>query len=135
MKQLVLLACALALLPGCAPRERAPQAGPQETPAVTDADLAVETVSAHYRALENDDKAGFDATCFPSSSIQFWWSTGRRYVTSYGVRWEYHHIEGQPKGYKVFFRRIQADGSQRGSPVPCTVRSENGRWLVYTSTQ
>ncbi len=136
MKELVLLVCGLLLVPACAPKA-APQGAARETapPPVTDADEAVAVVTTHYQALENDDKPGFEATCFESTSTSFWWTTGRRYVTKYGVRWVYHAIEPQPNGYKVFFRRIQADGSQRGSPVPCTVKAENGRWLVYTSTQ
>lgn len=67
------------------------------------------------------------------STPSFWWSTGRHYVEDYGVYYEFHK-EGKaefPNQRKFFFKRKNSDGSDRGSPVPCTVRvDDDGGWRV-----
>ncbi len=130
--------CAL-LFPGCA-SQPAQGSGPPlaaESAAPVAEHPGVEVALAHYAAIEADDEATFEATSWPSPSTQFWWTTGRRYVTKYGVHWEYQRSDApQADRIKLWFIRIQADGSQRGMPLPCTVRQDDaGAWLVYAASQ
>lgn len=129
--------CALAFA-GCASPQPAQGGGGGPAPAPpVDEHPAVAVALAHYAAIEADDEAAFEASCWPSTSTQFWWTTGRRYVTNYGVHWEYQRSDAQQGDrIKLWFIRIQADGSQRGMPLPCTVRQdEAGQWVVYSASQ
>lgn len=87
-----------------------------------------ETVLAHYRAQLEKNIRGV--------SPEFWWNSGRKYVEEFGVRWEFHEVghESDEK-VKLFFKRIQEDGSQRGMPVPIHLRvDEDGEWRVDVAT-
>jgi len=81
------------------------------------------TVKAHYRQQMERARG---------ASPEFWWEAGRRYVEEYGVRWEYERTDQEePAHVKLFYRRIQADGSQRGSPLPIhLITDDDGEWRV-----
>lgn len=67
------------------------------------------------------------------SNAYFWWKTGRHYVEDYGVYYEFLKEDKTPypNTRKFFFKRKNADGSDRGLPVPCTLRIDNdGVWRV-----
>lgn len=67
------------------------------------------------------------------SSAYFWWKTGRHYIEDYGVSYEFLKEDKTPypNTKKFFFKRKNADGSDRGSPVPCTIRiDDDGVWRV-----
>ena len=140
IQRLALLVLCGLLFAGCPAKQPAPAGGdaPAQS-ASSEEEAAIAAATAHYRALEANDRSAFEDTCSPSilrTSVPMYWTTGRRYVEKYGVRWEYDHVQSvRADRYKVFFRRIQSDGSQRGSPVPCTVDLEGARWVVTTSTQ
>jgi len=94
-----------------------------------DLDLWRETLTREHR--ESMDVKG--------ATPWFWWTTGRRYVESYGVRWQIHL--GERRGdeaegrIKLFFKRLNPDGSGRGMPVPITlVRDVDGEWRVESAT-
>jgi hypothetical protein len=97
----------------------------------------------HYACLEAGDWDGFVATIAPINlsggrrgTAGMWFDAGRKMVEQHGVHYVFDHLESHPgPRYKVFYRRIHPDGSQRGMPLPCTVTPEGGRWLVYSSTQ
>jgi len=67
------------------------------------------------------------------STASYWWKTGRHYIEDYGVYYEFYK-EGEtpfPNTRKFFFKRKNPDGSDRGLPVPCTVRiDDDGVWRV-----
>lgn len=83
--------------------------------------LWLETLTAENRAL-----AGRKGT-----SPDFWWQTGRRYATEYGVTYRFQRVDyEEPDRCKLFFRRLNPDGSQRGSPVPVHLIREEDGWRV-----
>jgi hypothetical protein len=95
-----------------------------------------------YELLQKGDHKGWAKTLslylqekvdVKGSTASFWWSTGRHYIEDYGVYYKFHK-EGKaefPNLRKFFFKRKNADGSDRGSPVPCTVRiDDDGVWRV-----
>jgi hypothetical protein len=102
----------------------------------------VEVADEFYAALVAGDMERFKATVKAQyrqqmerargASPEFWWESGRRYVEEYGVRWEYDHTaEEEADHVKLFYKRIQADGSQRGSPLPIhLVVDDDGEWRV-----
>jgi hypothetical protein len=95
-----------------------------------------------YEALVAGDDERFKATVKKlyreqmerarGASPEFWWESGRRYVEEYGVRWEFDRTaEEEADHVKLFYRRLQADGSQRGSPLPIhLVVDDDGEWRV-----
>ncbi len=71
--------------------------------------LWLATLTAHERDMA--DKRG--------SSPDFWLQTGRRYATEYGVTYRFRRVDREEPEYrKLFFDRLNADGSPRGRPVP-----------------
>ncbi|MHA1608099.1 MAG: hypothetical protein ACTSWP_11325 [Candidatus Freyarchaeota archaeon] len=105
-------------------------------------DEAKEVAIRHYELLQKGDYEGWVSTlCLwlqevagrSGSSPYFWWKTGRHYVEDYGVYYEYYK-EGKssfPNTRKFFFKRKNPDGSDRGMPVPITVKlDEDGVWRV-----
>lgn len=105
------------------------------------AEAWVEATEAHYRALEVNDKAAWEATLSPehagASSRGFWWKAGRDMVDKFGVKYVYKHVDEKQsteKRKKVFFARMQPDGSQRGMPVPIHVALEGTAWKVVQAS-
>ena len=72
------------------------------------------------------------------TSPEFWWESGRRYAEEYGVSWEFHGVREETEAKVVlWFKRLNADGSQRGSPVPIHLIADpddDGEWRVETAT-
>ncbi|MDQ7778976.1 MAG: hypothetical protein RDV41_04620 [Planctomycetota bacterium] len=104
---------------------------------------AEEIAALHYEALKQGDKdiwaktltkSNSDSLAVKGGAATFWWDTGRRYVQSYGVYYQYKTTESfSPPAAdktKLFFYRRQADGSERGMPVPIRLIIENGLWRV-----
>ena len=96
-----------------------------------------QVAEAHYGALQANDHAAWEATLSPdqvgASSRGFWWKAGRDMVDKFGVKYVYKHIDekqSSDKKKKLFFTRIQADGTQRGMPVPIHVWLEGSAWKV-----
>lgn len=83
--------------------------------------LWLETLTAENRAIANQK----------GSSPNFWWQTGRRYATQYGVTYRFQRVDREePERCKLFFYRLSPDGSQRGSPVPIHLVREEEGWRV-----
>lgn len=101
-----------------------------------------ETAIRCYEALQKGDRDTWTKTLTlhlqkivdtPGSTPSFWWNTGRHYIEDYGVYYEFLKEEKAqfPNNKKFFFKRKNADGSDRGAPVPCTLRiDEDGVWRV-----
>ncbi|MCP4231111.1 MAG: hypothetical protein GY771_13310 [bacterium] len=100
-----------------------------------------------YKAIENDDFGAFKEAILKryreqfeknvrGISPEFWWDSGRRYVTDYGVSWHFDRIDSEDEKHaKLFFQRKHPDGSNRGRPVPVhVVIDEDGEWRVQTAT-
>ena len=90
-----------------------------------DRELWLATLTAEYRAMA--DRRG--------STPDFWWQTGRRYATQYGVTYRFQRVDQEePDRVKLFFYRLNADGSQRGMPVPIHLVKEEDGWRVEMVT-
>jgi|Deesub1362A_J573_1020465.scaffolds.fasta_scaffold02086_4 hypothetical protein len=86
-----------------------------------DHSLWIETLSGENRAIAGRK----------GSSPDFWWKTGRHYATKYGVTYRFQRVEyEEPNRCKLFFLRLNPDGSQRGSPVPIHLVREEEGWRV-----
>ncbi|MEM2134000.1 MAG: hypothetical protein QXS27_04045 [Candidatus Jordarchaeaceae archaeon] len=95
-----------------------------------------------YECLQKGDRKGWVETLslqlqktvdLGGSTASFWWNTGRHYIEDYGVYYEFLKEDRAPfpNQRKFFFKRKNPDGSDRGAPVPCTVRiDEDGVWRV-----
>jgi hypothetical protein len=94
-----------------------------------------------YECLQKGDRKGWletlslqlQKTVDVGGSASYWWKTGRHYVEDYGVYYEFQKEDRAPfpDQRKFFFKRKNPDGSDRGAPVPCTVRiDEDGVWRV-----
>jgi len=98
----------------------------------------------HYQSVVQDNRPRWLATLNAhefsmadkrGSSPDFWWETGRRYATEFGVTYHFDREDFQgEKRAKLFFKRIQADGSQRGRPVPIHLVLEEDGWRVRMVT-
>ncbi|MCK4484926.1 MAG: hypothetical protein KAU89_08870 [Candidatus Thorarchaeota archaeon] len=96
----------------------------------------------HYDLLQQDDITKWAETLNKEGkkkalnkvygdSPDFWWKTGRRYFEQYGVHYKFNRVDQEKENYcKLFFTRYNADGSERGMPVPIHVVRENGAWKV-----
>ncbi|RLE65188.1 MAG: hypothetical protein DRJ38_04195 [Thermoprotei archaeon] len=55
----------------------------------------------------------------------------------YGVRYEFYKIDlnqSTETRVKIFFKRLNPDGTPRGSPVPIRLVKENGKWRVIQAS-
>ena len=105
---------------------------------------AREVAELHYKAIADGDRALWVATLSQrnremadrrGSSPDFWWDTGRRYATRYGVYYRFRQIGIEEPDYqKLFFDRLNADGSRRGRPVPVHMILEDEVWQVKMVT-
>ena len=69
------------------------------------------------------------------SSPDTWWHAGRRLVDKYGVNYELDRIDRQDEdSAKVFFRRLNADGTPRGMSVPIHLIREEDEWRVSVAS-
>jgi hypothetical protein len=69
------------------------------------------------------------------TSPEFWWESGRRYAEEYGVTWEFHGVrEETDDKVSLWFKRLNADGTQRGSPVPIHLVRDEGEWRIETAS-
>ena len=105
---------------------------------------AREVAELHYKAIADGNRALWVATLSRhnremadrrGSSPDFWWDTGRRYATRYGVYYRFRQIGIEEPDYqKLFFDRLNADGSRRGRPVPVHMILEDEVWQVKMVT-
>jgi len=106
-----------------------------------------EVAELFYKAIESNDFERYKETIISfyreqlekdirGTNPEFWWDSGRRYVEEYGVSWHFHEVSVQNDNYaKLFFKRIQGDGSQRGMPLPIHLEVDiDGEWRVKTAT-
>lgn len=94
----------------------------------------------HYKAVVRGDRELWLATLSRDnrevadrrgSYPDLWWQTGRRYAVQYGVTYRFQKVaEESPKRVKLFFVRLNPDGSQRGMPVPIHLIKEEEGWRV-----
>lgn len=69
------------------------------------------------------------------TSPEFWWESGRRYAEEYGVTWEFHGVREETDDKVIlWFKRLNADGTQRGSPVPTHLVRDEGEWRIETAS-
>jgi len=109
-------------------------------------DDAIKAAKRHYDLLQQDDIEKWAETLTEENkrgalnkvwgnSADYWWKTGRRYYEEYGVYYTFDRVAEQKEGYcKLFFKRHNRDGSQRGMPVPIHMRLENGEWKVENAS-
>jgi catechol 2,3-dioxygenase-like lactoylglutathione lyase family enzyme len=100
---------------------------------------APEVASVHYRALVEGDHQLWRATLreryqqsadVRGSTPHTWWNAGRRMV-EHNVYYEFERVANSTETeQKLFFKRFNSDGSQRGRPVPIQLFLENGEWRV-----
>ncbi len=105
---------------------------------------AVEVAKAHYRALVADDQELWQATLraryrdaveVRGSTPHTWWDAGRRMVDEHGVSYEFERVAVETETeQKLFFKRFNPDGSQRGQPVPIQLLQEEGEWRVKVAS-
>lgn len=105
---------------------------------------AEEVSSTHYRALVEGDHDLWRATLKTSyrkaaevrgSMPHTWWEAGRRMVEGHGVTYELERVaEAADTEKKLFFYRLNSDGSQRGRPVPIHLVLEDGEWRVNVAS-
>ncbi len=105
---------------------------------------AREVAELHYKAIFEGERAVWVATLCErnremadrrGSSPDFWWDTGRRYATRYGVHYRFRQVSIEDPDYqKIFFDRLNADGSRRGRPVPIHMVLEGDTWGVKTAS-
>jgi len=73
------------------------------------------------------------------SAGEYYWITGRRYVETHGIRYEFHKEETEhvsPDTKKYFFVRVKPSGEQMGYPLPITLKKDtDDKWKVDTATQ
>jgi hypothetical protein len=96
--------------------------------------------SIHYRALVENDHELWLATLreryrqsgdVRGSTPHTWWNAGRQMVDRHGVTYEFERVDKETETEcKLFFKRFNADGSQRGRPVPIQLFVEEGEWRV-----
>ena len=101
---------------------------------------ATEVASVHYRALVEGDHELWLATLreryrtsgeVRGSTPHTWWNAGRQMVDRHGVTYEFERVASASETeQKLFFKRFNADGSQRGRPVPIQLFVEDGEWRV-----
>ena len=101
---------------------------------------ATEVAGAHYRALVEGDRELWLATLreryrqssdVRGSTPDTWWNAGRQMVDRHGVTYEFERVDNATESeQKLFFKRFNADGSQRGRPVPIQLFVEAGEWRV-----
>lgn len=117
---------ALALEPGASAKDVA--AAFYAAIIAQDTKAYAETLTATNRQQYESGKYG--------SSPDLWWRAARKMIEEKGiVRYEFDRVaEDTPQKQKLFFKRILADGSQLGSPVPIILLPENGEWRVDTAT-
>ncbi len=105
---------------------------------------AVEVANAHYRALVESDQELWRATLreryrdtvqVRGSTPHTWWDAGRRMADEHGVSYEFERVASESETeQKLFFKRYNPDGSQRGKPVPIQLFLENGEWRVKVAS-
>lgn len=105
---------------------------------------AREVAELHYKAIADGDRTLWVATLCQrnrqmadrrGSSPEFWWETGRVYATRYGVYYCFRQVGIEEPDYeKLFFDRLNADGSRRGRPVPIHMVLEGDTWGVKTAS-
>jgi len=135
---------------GCEPSLAEPTVGgesvTQGNAPTSDVPPALEGLSAgevaqlHYNSVYEGDRETWVATLSArnremadrrGSSPDFWWDTGRRYATRYGVYYRFRQASiEEPEYQKLFFDRLNADGSRRGRPVPIHMVLEDDGWRV-----
>ncbi len=94
----------------------------------------------HYKAIVRGDRELWLATLSSANRAvadrrgsypDLWWQTGRRYATRYGVTYRFQKVaEESPNQVKLFFVRLNPDGSPRGMPVPIHLVKEEDGWRV-----
>ena len=94
----------------------------------------------HYDLLQQDDMAKWVDTLTmenkkvvltKGSSPSMWWDLGRRYFEQYGVHYKFNRVDWQKQDYcKLFFTKYNANGSERGMPVPIHMRKVDNKWKV-----
>lgn len=99
-----------------------------------------EVAAMHYRALAGDDRELWVLTLKAlyremadrrGSTPHTWWQAGRTMTGEHGVTYEFERVDQQDEERcKLFFKRLNADGSQRGQPVPIHLIREAGEWRV-----
>ena len=105
---------------------------------------AREVAELHYKTIFEGHRAAWVATLSErnremadrrGSSPDFWWDTGRRYATRYGVHYLFRQVGIEEPDYqKIFFDRLNADESRRGRPVPIHMVLEDDGWRVKTAS-
>ena len=104
---------------------------------------AREVAETFYNCIEKGDYDLWIQTLSQSNrdiltygSPWFWWATGRRYSQKYGVRWVFQReVYQDDKRAKLYFIRLNPDGSQRGMPVPIhLIRDVDREWRVETAS-
>jgi len=94
----------------------------------------------HYDLLQQDNAAKWadtltkenkEAILTNGSSSSMWWGLGRGYFEQYGLHYKFNRVDQEKEGYcKLFFTRYNADGSERGMPVPIHMRKVDDKWKV-----
>ena len=69
------------------------------------------------------------------TSPEFWWESECRYAEVYGVTWEFHGVRAETDDKVILrFKRPNADGTQRGSPVPIHLVRDEGERRIGTAS-
>lgn len=104
-----------------------------------------EVAEEFYAAIAAGDEERFKAALTTAdreqmnrvrgTSPEFWWDSGRRYAEEYGVTWEFDGVREETDDKVVlWFKRLNADGTQRGSPVPIHLVLDEGEWRIETAS-
>ena len=104
---------------------------------------ADEVAKKHYNLLMDDkyeewlktlnERARRQAdTTMRGFKAEFYWNSGRKWVTEYGIRYEFER-EGRSfmaNTRTFFFNRVGKDGKNVGHPVKIVMKPEDGEWKV-----
>jgi hypothetical protein len=96
----------------------------------------------HYDAVIKGDRKLWEATLTVQNKRRlerkgtpfYWWDTGCQRA-EIGVTYKFDHEDKvTDKRAKLFFKRFNKDGSQRGRPVPLTLVKEEGEWRIHVAS-
>lgn len=96
----------------------------------------------HYDSAMKGDRKRWEATLTERNRHTlehrgtpfYWWDTAcQRAAIGVSYQFEREHQATDTRA-KLFFKRFNKDGTQRGKPVPLTLIKENNEWRVHIAS-
>ena len=96
----------------------------------------------HYESAMKGDRQTWEATLTERNRQTlerrgtpfYWWDTACQRA-EIGVSYKFDREDKvTDTRAKLFFKRFNKDGSQRGKPVPLTLKKENNEWRIHIAS-